>query len=261
MKKIIAITIGLIILFPASFAVIYQAASAEVLKTCDPKKVESYFAKSKKEVDAIFDDPKKKKTFSDLKFRVRFEKARKEYHDFVSCVFDVSTVSILGSAGGVKKDIPPGSLPNLENYISDLLNPDKACLKQNDIQSIFNDSSPGNLITPMLKVYQKYIEHLRYLYNKISENPTINNATVDNYSQLFANNQKFKLLVNNEIQDSIVALDTAFIALKELRQAYIMHIHFQCMIKNLGMYRKAMSNLRSVVSAMPPLFNSASMHK
>ncbi len=257
MKKLLSIIIGLAIILPLSFVLINQSVSAKVLTTCNPKKFEDYLKKDKKAVEKLISSKK----FDDLEFRLRFEKVRTKYHDHVKCVFDASMIATLGSAGGVQEHIPAGSLPNLDNFLPDLLNPSKACLNLNKIKRILDDTSPTNLVAPMLKTYNLYVAHLKYLYSKVSATPTITSSSGNDFETIFKNNKKFKLIMENEIQNSLIALDAAFIALKELRQAFIMHVHFQCMLKNLETYRKVMSNVRSIVTTLPSIITDASIHR
>ena len=109
--------------------------------------------------------------------------------------------------------------------------------------------------------YNQYVDRLKYLFALLQEHPTVSSATIDSFSEVFSNQSEQKLLVEDEIQNAIVAMNSTFIALKEMRQAFVMHVQFQCMLKNLEMYRRLMSNMRSVIMALPDLIEDASMHK
>lgn len=186
-------------------------------------------------------------TLSDLDFRVAFETASNQYHEYVNCVFNKATESVLNSAGGDPKN---------------LLNPDSACLTDSNpkkLKDLLADSSPENLIQPLLKSYQDYAAYLKQLQNILDNQPDLNPQNIG-INDIIERRTRFQLLIANETQNSIVALDNAFLSLKELRASYVMHQHFQCMLKNLENYRRALVNLRSVIEVMPPLFHNASTH-
>lgn len=272
MKKLILKTIWLIILLLASFLFVQPSASAKVLKDCKVDQLildlgldtdkDAKKGKFQTDFDKDFKEAKNDNTKSNnLVIRLAFEKARTKYHDTVKCVFDHATIALLGSASNVSEDINMSNPPDLTNMLGDLLKPDLACLKEDKLAKIIKDSSSENTLQPLLDAYQKYAEYIKHLVELSALNPDLDDSTIGSFEKLFANYESFKLIAENEIQDSIVALDTAFIALKEMRQAFVMHVHFQCMLKNLEVYRRVLANIRSVVTVLPGLIEDASMHK
>ena len=174
----------------------------------------------------------------------------------MKCVFDQAAINMLASAGGDTEGVGPAVLIDM---LPDLLKPETACLKQKDLVNILKHGSPKSLLTPLLEAYYQYAEYLEKLYMAVSDYLQIDETT--DYSKLYATNQAFSLIVENEIQDAFVTLDASFTALKEMRQAFTIHVHFQCMLKNLEAYRRVLEKLRTVIESLPPIIENASMHK
>ncbi|MBI5422144.1 hypothetical protein HZA44_03345 [Candidatus Peregrinibacteria bacterium] len=192
----------------------------------------------------------------ELNFRIGFEKARTAYHTYVECVFEKVVDEVMGSAGGTTKGIFSAHAPNLP----ELLKPESACIAEKDLSDKLKDGSPAVLLDPLLQEYNRYVDYVEKLYSKTKDKVTITQSS-SAFEEALSNSQSMKLLVENEIQDSLVALDGAFIGIKEMRQAFIMHIHFQCMLKNLEFYRHALENLRRVIYGLPDNIINASTHK
>ncbi len=246
LKNIAFILIGLIIALLISFVVWHRASSADIVEKCQ----ESLTAM----VDEFkpIDDP-----FSDSMFEDEFEEAQEAYHLYIKCLFDESVNGLLGSAGGETEGIFSANAPNLPEWTK----PESACLSQEKLGTVVKDSAPKNLIPFALDAYNQYVDRLKYLFELLQKYPTVSASTIDNFSEVLTNQNSYKLLVEDEIQNSIVAMDSAFKALKEMRQAFVMHVQFQCMLKNLEKYRRVMENMREVISAIPARIIDASMHK
>lgn len=180
---------------------------------------------------------------AELDFRIAFEKARAGYHTYVQCMF----------AGAVDEML--GTDPEL------LLNPESACLAEDALSTTLKGGSPAALLSPIMSAYNEYTKYLNYLFRLITITPGFDVNAPSDLTVQVGRRQKLRILMDNEIQNSLVALDTSFITLKEMRQAFVMHVHFQCMLKHLEQYRRFMSNLRSVVTVIPPLIEDASIEK
>ena len=179
-----------------------------------------------------------------MKFRLIFEETRSNYHGYINCIFNKATDGLLKSAGANPKN---------------LNKPKQACLSDKGAQQLKQllvDGSPENLLAPAMQAYQDYAVYLNDMQTLWA-----NNVTLDDFITGVERQQTLKRLVENEIQQSLVALDSAFIGLKEMRQAFVIHQHFQCMIKNLEVYRRILGNLRSIIATLPPLFHNASTHQ
>lgn len=176
----------------------------------------------------------------DIEFRIAYEKASTQYHQYINCVFDKATSEMFDLAGGVDQ----------------INQPQAACLSDNKAQklkTILTDGSPSNLLAPVLQNYHGYA---RYLNNLLTQR--FQSSGEGNYLEQVERQQILKRLVENEVQHALVALDTSFQSLVQMRQAFVMHQHFQCMMKNLETYRQVLGNLRFIVSTLPPLFHNAS---
>jgi len=64
-----------------------------------------------------------------------------------------------------------------------------------------------------------------------------------------------------EIDSSLLAIDLMFTSLKEMRLAFVMHVHFQCTLKYLEKYRKALEKLRKFIQPLPEKLRDASVVK
>ena len=247
MKKLIISIIGIVTIFSFQLSVLNAATEAEKSKIAD--ECELYELEFEYPSDENFDH---------LVFRIAFEKARTQYHDAVKCVFDKSAISILSSAGDdFDAAILAAGAPNFPN----LLKPDVACLDEKPLANLLKDSSPENLLQPLLGLYNDYTEYLDGLLVTVSISSLDNKSQIRDFAKVINKLDIFQHLVENEIQNSLVALDAAFISLKEMRQAFMMHVHFQCMLKNLEDYRRVLGNLRAVVSIIPGVIEDCSMHK
>ncbi|QQR83515.1 hypothetical protein IPJ72_07060 [Candidatus Peregrinibacteria bacterium] len=143
-----------------------------------------------------------------------------------------------------------------------LLTPEQACKAAPDLKQVIEASSPLTLLDPLLATYYDYAAFQTDTVNTLSSQLNISptgrlSAVVDSLNQ----QQQRQQTVDNEIQNALLGLNSAFLSLKELRRAYVMHVHFQCMLQSLDSYRRLMSNIRSVVSLLPDLLIDASTHK
>jgi len=273
LKKILIIAVGIILLLIISSVLIYEVSSADnpaIVTTCEFSKLNDYLTPDKD--GSYYKDFEKALATNDgysndLKARIAFEKARAKYHDTVKCVFDVSAISILGSTRKLGDNIKKDNLPDLDAALQDLLKPEKVCaLWPKKLTEIIDgdstkSNSPQQLLQPILESYNKYSVFINYILGKIESYPTISGSSSNVLVSSYDNLDKLKLIMGNEITDSLVALDAAFTGLKELRLSFVMHVHFECMLKNLEIYRRMLASLRTIVSTLPSVIEDASMHK
>jgi len=64
---------------------------------------------------------------------------------------------------------------------------------------------------------------------------------------------------DTEKQNALVAMNITFASLKELRLAFVMHVHFQCILNSLDKYRKKLEDVRIIVDSLPFELQDASM--
>ena len=249
MKKILLLIIGLTFIFTANLAVAADDPKEnDILKQCKDKLPEYETIDLEEPYEGQYN----------LNFRLAFEKARTDYHNYVKCIFDRAAIDMLASASGDTEGV---GLAVLIDKLPDLLKPKTACKKEKDLTKIMSDGSPKSLLKPLLETYNKYVGHLKALLVEISKNLEVPEESAQDFSLLITRKQAFQLIIENEIQDAYVALDAAFITLKEMRQAFVMHVHFQCILQNLEAYRRVMENLRVVVESLPGVIEDCSMHK
>jgi hypothetical protein len=282
-KKILITFIGFIILFSLSIPISPKSSFAapdkaddkfSSIKICGVDKLNDYLALSKaqggtaEKDGAAFADLQKSLNEDSgdsnaLKIRVAFEKAREKYHNTAKCVFDVATVEILGSAGGLGENLKKDSLPDLTLALADLNVPDKVCpiMEKGKLKSIINGNNPENLVPSLLTAYNNYSALVTRFIERLKQVGTGKEGSVTNFEEEYKVGQPLQLLMENEIQDSIIALDSAFEALKELRVSFVLHVHFECMLKNLALYQRLLGNLRSIVTVMPSVISDASTHR
>lgn len=261
MKKPLILIISLLITLNVSFAAWSPHASADVLEVCKFTELTDYLKnKAPEALEKALKDPKN--TSNNLEIRVAFENARTKYHDTVKCVFDASTITMLGSAAGVSDNLKKDDFPLMtKEVLSDLQKPDKACLSDTKLTKIIKDNSTEILIPGLLTANNLYSDFIGILLGKLDD---YEDNSLANGSDLLGDIQRLgqlKLILSNEVQDSIVALDSAFLSLKEMRVSFLMHVQFQCMLKNLEAFRKMLGNLRSVITTLPSVIEDASMHK
>jgi hypothetical protein len=259
LKKSLLI-IGLIVTTLTAFYYVDRVVAQE---TEEPSKIitdECKIQNKEGELLIEFNDLDELEDFNERIFRIEFERARKTYHDAVKCVFDkASNAILLSTVGGpVAYSF---SAADLAELLGDLNKPKKACLEQDKLVEILKNGGPKGLLQPLLELYNKYDAHLTALYKKIEGSITIDEEAMNDFSVLYRRSNFFKILTEDEIQNSIVALDQAFQSLKELRSAFVMHVHFQCMLVNLEEFRRILSNVREIIEIIPPLLDDCSIHK
>lgn len=264
-KKPLIIITSLIPILIISFAMFHQTSSADILNTCGVETLKKYLSLEKGNEGDGYKELIKSFDTSDgysreIKIRIAFEKAREEYHDTIRCVFDIATVQILGSASGIGDNLKKDDLPSLMNIFKDLNDAEKVCkLTETDKFKKMISDSVGftTLVQPLLEAYDKYKFFIGFLRQEFVNMP-IDNSNKDGFTE---NYLKMEQVFENEKTDSLAALETAFLTLKEMRIAFVMHVRFECILKNLELYQSMMRNIRSIVSRIPSVIEDASMHK
>ena len=279
LKKVILIIIGFALLLLVSFGVYYEITTADTTPpydaTKDPKSpvsicqvtnLNTYFSITPGSEGDGYKNLEKALSKNDndsvtLKIRIAFETARKMYQDTIKCVFDVATVQLLGSATGIGNSINKNNIPSIDQALPDLLRPDKMCrLADNTkFKDIVNSTGPGSMLSPLLSAYNSYSDFIsKYLAPKLDNVPVAGGGDV---TDILKNSQGIKLIFENEIQNSIMSLDAALQSLKEMRQSFVMHVKFECILQDLQSYQALLKNIRSMVSVLPSIITDCSMHK
>lgn len=191
----------------------------------------------------------------DLNIRIAFEVARTQYHTYVECIFEKVVEGMLSSSGADTTGLYTVNAPNFPEWMK----PEKACIQEETLSQMMRNGSPASILQPILTTYDSYVEYIDFLYQAVKD--SVLTSEPEDFTNAYSTSQGLKRIFDQEVQDSLVALDTAFISLKDMRKAFVMHVHFQCMLMNLEFYRHAMENLRRIMSYVPATLMNASMHK
>lgn len=201
-------------------------------------------------------------TFSESEFENAFLDAQEEYHVYVQCVFDIAQKYILDAPD--ESYLQTGMLANNPNAL-DWMKPDIACMDQKQIKDILISISFNNLLIPLLDNYNIYGDYLDSILKPYSnKNKSEDDSEKDLYDlidQIIIRSEKAKKLIENEKESALIAMDTSFNSLKELKLAFIMHVNFQCMMKNLEKYRNLLEEVRNVVEGLLTLLPDAAKSK
>ena len=188
-----------------------------------------------------------------LDFRLAFERARTKFHMYAACVIDSAASSMLGGdqtqATGV-----------VNNGLGEMSNPKTACPNpRSDLTKKLNDANTQALLQATLEEYNHYAEQLKNLLKAYDKDPPLDTGQID-FVAVAVHWKDMHNRVENEMQNAIVGLSNAFTMLGELRQVYVMHVQFQCMLQNLTQLRDYVGRIRKQVAAWPDLFTDASIH-
>jgi hypothetical protein len=194
-------------------------------------------------------------------FQNAFEEAQSYYHKYAQCMFDYAENQILQNKvnqGGTWQAKTP-------NELVDWLDTSAACISQEKLAEAIFNTEPNQMLPPLLELHSDYSEHLNKLielYLLEGHEKGEDGKNLGGSDLLVTLNRNAGLLerqVIYELQNSLVAINLSFISLKELRTAFVMHVHFQCMLNNLEKYRKALENLRVIIDVLPGRLEDASM--
>lgn len=190
-----------------------------------------------------------KKRITKPSYTNAFEEAQTAHHTYVQCIFDF-----------VEKKISKEGFPWFD--------PNQACLTQEALNKLVEDTSPNQTLPPLLSTYNSYSKHLTKLqklytaegieeYSEGGDELTAVQALIASGIVLKGIDRQITL----EKENALVAMDMTFAALKELRFSFVMHVQFQCITQSLGKYRDHLLKLRTIVSGFPTKLKDASMSK
>jgi hypothetical protein len=192
-----------------------------------------------------------------------FDEANVAYHSYIACIFDntvnaligapIKDKSILSSTASDTEGIFSANAPNFPEW----LKPETSCLKGPEFQTLLELTSPLSLTPPTLEAYTGYEDYLKTLAANFDTNYAFS-IDAQTIGQRNSDTNRVSGRLVDELQDAISALDTSFMVLKELRQAYALHVQFQCLLGNLEKYRRMLEQIRSLTVLLPELFISAS---
>jgi len=255
LKKIftsLVIAILISVNFPPAFN---TSAQEEIPSPTEPEKA---CADKKPEFISLYNDLVFKVLADEIvlnsaTYKTNFEDAQKKYHEYAECIFSYAEKTVLGT----KKS-------NAQEWN----NPPSACISQAELKKVIDYTSPNQMLAPLLETYNEYGD---YLDNLLGLYQIKGEETGGDENELKALSTAMKLqlgagiarenirLTKSEKENAMVAMDISFKSLKQLRLAYVMHVHFQCMLKNLEKYRQYLEKIRIIVEALPSILEDASM--
>lgn len=183
---------------------------------------------------------------------IALEQFQNQYHGYLQCIFDGAVQEILGSSGADTDGFWSANSPNMPEWLV----PDLACLEPDKLAKATGNTGTDKLLPVALKAYNAYSRFLSKLYKAYEENLVLSRA--DDASAFL---QQSRNIVVNELQDSLAALSSTFSQLTEFRQVFVMHVQFQCMLRNLEEYRTFLGKIRSIVLLLPARIIDASTVK
>lgn len=205
-------------------------------------------------------------------YQEAFENAQEAYHDYVGCLFNFAESEILQSEGAEHggtiqaNTLNTGTLPIVGGLI-DWMAPDQACISREELNRVILKSEPTQMLGPILQAHADYKKHLLYIRagttsEGIETTPTGNSVGgADQLELKITATDQLSRQTQMEIDSSLMAIDLMFTSLKELRLAFVMHVHFQCALKFLDQYRLALEQLRKIVVPLPNQLRDASFVK
>ncbi|MBU0705725.1 hypothetical protein KJ657_02415 [Patescibacteria group bacterium] len=199
-----------------------------------------------------------------------FEKAQIAHHDYVGCIFQFAINEILQSEGVEQSGTMAANTTNtggipVVSPLIDWMSPDQACLTPKELKNVIQKTEPGQLLDPILQTHADYRNYLQTLGDQFKGTGVITDEDGKPVNQLAAikiksaNLETVKRQTKLEVDSSLMAIDLMFTSLKELRLSFVMHVHFQCTLKFLDKYRRALEDLRNVIEPLPGQLEDASV--
>jgi len=202
-------------------------------------------------------------------YKEAFEAAQTAHHNYIGCMFDFAEKQIMQSDGAQHSGtmaanlLNTGGIPVFSGLV-DWMSPEQACLTSQEIKNVIEASEPKQMLAPVLQAHRDYREHLQRLGNWFTVDGIVTDeegnelAGKSGQRQMALDFSTIERNRNLEIESSLLAIDLMFTSLKELRLAFIMHVHFQCSLKYLDKYRRALEELRNVIEPLPDQLEDAS---
>lgn len=203
-----------------------------------------------------------KKKLNSSTINEAYQEAQVKYHKYAECVFTFTESVIYQNTGwiqGTGQAYDP-EFPWFE--------PEASCLTQDKLNEVITSTGPTQTLPILLEVNKRYGDHLDNLVSlyqgqgvetEDSEGGVLD--ALEAFKTGIAEANKFEKKVKVEKENTLVAMDITFKTIKELRLAFVMHIHFQCMLNNLDKYRTLLGDIRRIIQNLPNRLEDASMSK
>jgi len=263
----LSVIIALILSFTLPF---YSATAQEITRPTEPEKAcEDKKPELLERLDPILGFPALEELGADIDkgeiefnyaaFEDEFEEVQEQYHKYVECIFEFAEDEILWNIKGDEE--------------IDWMSPQEACFNSGKVsgklKEIKDNTKSDVMLPPLLEIYNEYSDYLDALVilyeakgreNAIPDEE-LSLTAIDQFAEAIKAYTGIDRIVKLEKENALVAMDIAFKSLKELRLAFFMHIHFQCMLNNLEKYRKWLADIRTIVEGFPLMLEDASMVK
>lgn len=183
-----------------------------------------------------------KATYNEDELIDLFKKAHRQHHEYIDCLFSQAAEMILPAPS--KDDASPNDL----------------CHSESEIKKLSNQSSTKAIMEKGLSDYDRYSDHLGKL-GGLSENYFKSKKKGDiDFRYYVGRHREYQSVIDEELQYSLVAFDRSLMSFDGMHQAYLVHLHLQCVQSNLQKYLKLLGKLRSIVEGLPWRIENASIH-
>jgi hypothetical protein len=256
-KKIIGLALILILATQPVVPLTYAAELTEPEKACQNEAKELNYG----ELIKTWNDAKVKDQNT---YKSAFEEAQTAYHNYIGCMFNFAEGTLLKSDSN-KAKITSG-FP-IFSTVMDWMSPSQGCLKPEELKKLVQKTDPSQMLGPILQSqsdYRNYLNQLMLMFYNSGTYTDAAGAQLSGLNMIQAKSASFGTLIRQnkmEVQSSLLAIDIMFTSLKELRLSLVMHVQFQCTLKFLEGYRKALEELRKVIDPLPALLEDASITK
>ncbi len=225
------------------------AAHAESVAEACQNRVPRFYANTSSATSFIAQEYKAVKEKGDLGFRLVYERARGDFHEYMECLFSEAETRISGASGTA---VVPAYTPN----VADLQDPLGACLEETALNEILTATSGEEISARVQDTYAAYREYLQALLINYQQNPELPPGS--SIAESLSASSLWKSFVERELKDSLSAINASLEGLNDMRMAFVLHVRFQCLLKSLTRYRDMLEEMHLVAAVIPDLVDNAS---
>lgn len=182
-----------------------------------------------------------KQTYSGAELVAEFREAHGAYHGYINCLFGNATDAI----------IPP-------DEATTPMSAEAVCSPETKIVATLKKNNTVDIMRQGINAYNAYTDKLQKL--RIISGQL---RTEGNGEEISFNIQKgvpFQYSIDKEIQYALVAFDRSLMAFSEMRIAYALHRHFQCVQSYLEKALGVVEKFRAIITGLPSRIKDASIH-
>jgi hypothetical protein len=182
------------------------------------------------------------------------EEASGAFHRYVGCLFDGMVTGIIKI--GVSN--LPESFSAYTPSLPDLRSPEESCKVGPDMEKILLETSTDVVLPVVQTAYDSYYLYLKAILDRPEKGREENTAANADLTALSEKTDELHLYFADEMETTIAAIKTAFQSIKEMRQAYMLHLQFNCWINHLEGWRNMLEEIRKLVVRLPEKLIDAS---